>query len=231
MILEEATLSFNKSISFPEPPKGFNVSFVGAPPIESLDADSMVQEAYNKGKSETAEFYKNEIKQLRETYATRQDQALSGLNLKANEVLGQLDERLPDLVMGIVERVIGKCPMDKTAVEEMVKSMIKEFADDQEQLEVFLSPEDLSLLKSMADSEKEPEEGGGDDEGFASAIAGIFDGLDGDDALLEGYPNVKFFEDSTLASGDCQVKSRFGLLDGRIATKLRKVEEELRGND
>ena len=231
MILEEATLSFNKSISFPEPPKGFKVSFVGSPPIESLDADSMVQEAYNKGKSETEEFYKNEIKQLRETYATRQDQALSGLNLKANEVLGQLDERLPDLVMGIVERVIGKCPMDKTAVEEMVKSMIKEFADDQEQLEVFLSPEDLSLLKSIADSEKEPEEGEGDDEGFASAIAGIFDGLDGDDALLEGYPNVKFFEDSTLASGDCQVKSRFGLLDGRIATKLRKVEEELRGND
>jgi len=230
-ILGEATLSFNKSISFPEPPKGFKVSFVGSPPIESLDADSMVQDAYNKGKNETTEFYRNEIKQLRESYATRQDQTLSGLSLKANEVLGQLDERLPDLVMGIVERVIGKCPMDKTTVEEMVKSMIKEFADEQEQLEVFLSPEDLSLLKSMADSEKEPEEDSGDDEGFASAIAGIFDGLDGDDALLEGYPNVKFFEDSTLASGDCQVKSRFGLLDGRIATKLRKVEEELRGND
>ncbi len=224
-------MSFNKSISFPEPPKGFKVSFVGSPPIESLDADSMVQDAYNKGKNETTEFYRNEIKQLRESYATRQDQTLSGLSLKANEVLGQLDERLPDLVMGIVERVIGKCPMDKTTVEEMVKSMIKEFADEQEQLEVFLSPEDLSLLKSMADSEKEPEEDSGDDEGFASAIAGIFDGLDGDDALLEGYPNVKFFEDSTLASGDCQVKSRFGLLDGRIATKLRKVEEELRGND
>ena len=224
-------MSFNKSISFPEPPKGFKVSFVGSPPIESLDADSMVQDAYNKGKNETTEFYRNEIKQLRESYATRQDQTLSGLSLKANEVLGQLDERLPDLVMGIVERVIGKCPMDKTTVEEMVKSMIKEFADEQEQLEVFLSPEDLSLLKSMADSEKEPEEDSDDDEGFASAIAGIFDGLDGDDALLEGYPNVKFFEDSTLASGDCQVKSRFGLLDGRIATKLRKVEEELRGND
>ena len=224
-------MSFNKSISFPEPPKGFKVSFVGSPPIESLDADSMVQDAYNKGKNETTEFYRNEIKQLRESYATRQDQTLSGLSLKANEVLGQLDERLPDLVMGIVERVIGKCPMDKTTVEEMVKSMIKEFADEQEQLEVFLSPEDLSLLKSMADSGKEPEEDSGDDEGFASAIAGIFDGLDGDDALLEGYPNVKFFEDSTLASGDCQVKSRFGLLDGRIATKLRKVEEELRGND
>ena len=55
--------------------------------------------------------------------------------------------------------------------------------------------------------------------------------MDGDDSLLEGYPNVKFHEDETLSSGDCQVKSRFGLLDGRIATKLRKIEQELKGND
>ena len=59
----------------------------------------------------------------------------------------------------------------------------------------------------------------------------VFDGIDGDDALLDGFPFVKFFEDSSLESGDCQVKSRFGLLDGRISTKLRKVEEELKGHD
>ena len=114
----------------------------------------------------------------------------------------------------------------------MVKSMISEFAEDDERLEVFLSPEDLKLLKSMADSEKAPvNEESAEDEGFASAIAGIFDGIDGDDALLDGFPFVKFFEDSSLESGDCQVKSRFGLLDGRISTKLRKVEEELKGHD
>jgi flagellar biosynthesis/type III secretory pathway protein FliH len=55
--------------------------------------------------------------------------------------------------------------------------------------------------------------------------------LDGDDALLDGYPNVKFFEDASLQSGDCQIKSRFGLLDGRVSTKIRKIEEELKRND
>lgn len=84
----------------------------------------------------------------------------------------------------------------------------------------------------MADPEKPAsEEEAQEEEGFASAIAGIFDGLDGDDALLEGYPNVKFFEDASLQSGDCQIKSRFGLLDGRVSTKLRKIEEELKRND
>ena len=50
-------------------------------------------------------------------------------------------------------------------------------------------------------------------------------------AQLDEIPEVKFFTDDSLESGDCQIKSRFGLLDGRIATKLRKIEEELRGND
>jgi hypothetical protein len=111
--------------------------------------------------------------------------------------------------------------------------MISEFSGDDEKLDVYLCPTDLALLKSIADSDKQPivdekEEGA---DGFASAIAGIFDGLDGDDALLEGYPNVKFFEDSSLQSGDCQIKSRFGLLDGRVSTKIRKIEDELKRND
>ena len=44
--------------------------------------------------------------------------------------------------------------------------------------------------------------------------------------------NIRFGrKDASLNSGDCQIKSRFGLLDGRIATKLRKIGEELSGDD
>ena len=58
-------------------------------------------------------------------------------------------------------------------------------------------------------------------------MANLFEGLGGDDALLEGYPNVTFQEDPELGLGDCTIKSRFGLVDGRILTKLGKVAEEL----
>ena len=61
-------------------------------------------------------------------------------------------------------------------------------------------------------------------------FAGIFVNLDGDDSVLPDLPRVQFFEDTTLHSGDCQIKSRFGLLDGRISTKIRKIEEELTEN-
>lgn len=233
MIPEVATLSYNKSISFPETPAGFKVSFFGDPPLSNEQADDQKTSAYEKGKAEATDFYQAEIKKLRDEYAQRQEQLLSSLDQKTTEVVGKLDKRLPDLIVGLAERVLGKIELDAQAIEGIVRNMISEFAgQDDEKLEVYLCPQDLSLLKATANPQKEPDEGeDGGDEGFASAIAGIFDGLDGDDALLAGYPNVKFFEDESLSSGDCQIKSRFGLLDGRIATKLRKIGEELSGDD
>ena len=226
-------MSYNKSISFPETPAGFKVSFFGDPPLSSEQAVDQKTSAYERGKAEATEFYQAEIKKLRDEYAQRQEQLLSSLDQKTTDVVGKLDQRLPDLIVGLAERVLGKIELDANAIEGIVRNMISEFAgQDEEKLEVYLCPEDLSLLKAMASPQKEPdEEGEGDDEGFASAIAGIFEGLDGDDALLAGYPNVKFFEDGSLSSGDCQIKSRFGLLDGRIATKLRKIGEEISGDD
>jgi len=225
-------LSFNKSISFPTQPSGFKVSYIGKPDIPVSVSDNSKQEAYNRGKQEATIFYQAEVKKLREEIATRQNQLLGDINQKVLSTVGELENRLPDLVLGIAERVLGQITLDGNSIEELVKSMIAEFSEEDEKLEVFLSPSDLELLKGLRktadDSSSGDEEEG---EGFASAIAGIFDGLDGDDALLSEYPEVKFFEDGSLQSGDCQINSRFGLLDGRIATKLRKIEEELKGND
>jgi len=233
LIPEEATLSYSKSISFPEPPSGFNVSYCGAPPLAVEQVDQQSASEYERGKTEATAFYQAEIRKLRDEFAQRQEQLLADIDQKTKDVVSQLDGRLPDLVVGLSERVLGKIELDAVKIEGIVKGMISEFADAEgEKLEVYLCQQDLSLLKAMANPKKEPsEEDGESEEGFASAIAGIFDGLDGDDALLAGYPNVKFFEDSSLVSGDCQIKSRFGLLDGRIATKLRKIEEELKGDD
>ena len=171
---------------------------------------------------------------MREEIAIRQSELLSEINQKVLATIGELEVRLPDLVIGIAERVLGQVSLDGSGVEQLVKSMIAEFSEEDEKLEVYLNPKDLELLKGLRRTEDVSEGEGSqkeEEEGFASAIAGIFDGLDGDDALLSEYPEVKFFEDDSLQSGDCQIKSRFGLLDGRIATKLRKIEEELRGDD
>jgi len=234
LILEVATLSYNRSIQFPKPLSGFKVNNIGQPPIPATQSLEKANAEYKRGKEDATVFYQAEITKLRKDYADVQSQLLSNIDNKVNEVISKLDLRLPDLVIGLAERVLGQITLNRESIEQIVKSMVAEFSEDDEKLDVYMCPQDISLLKAFANPEEtvsETVEENQDEEGFASAIAGIFDGLDGDDALLEGYPNVKFFEDPTLQSGDCQIKSRFGLLDGRVSTKLRKIEEELKRND
>ena len=225
----EATLSYNKSIAFPIKPKGFRVSSIELPSVPVAQFNQANSESYERGKSEAAIFYQKEIEKLRNEYAARQEKLLIILQQKVDQVLSELDDRLPTLVVNMAEKVLGGIELNADMIRSLVKSMIEEFGAEDEKLDVFLCPDDLNLLKSLSDNDKAPDSND-DQEGFASAIAGIFDGIDGDDALLEDYPNVKFFEDSSLQHGDCQVKSRFGLLDGRISTKLRRLEEEIIGD-
>ena len=220
---------FNKKVHFSESPKGFSVKYFGLPAVSALDRDNAFAGGVEEGKSHANEFYQNEIRKLRNEFGARQNDLLHVINNKAEETLGELENRLPDLVLGLVERVLPGVEFDRNAIEEIVRAMISEFTNEDEALEVFLSPEDINLLKGMSSSEKAVETNE-TEEGFASAIAGIFENLDGDETLLPDLPKVSFFADESLQRGDCQVKSRFGLLDGRISTKLRRIEEGLKGD-
>lgn len=220
---------FNKKVHFSESPKGFSVKYFGPPAVSVQDRDNASVQGAEEGKAQASQFYQDEIRKLRDEFGLRQNNLLNTINSKVEETLAELENRLPDLVLGLVERVLPGVEFDCKAIEEIVRSMIKEFTNEDESLEVFLSPEDLTLLKGMSSPEK-PAEPNEDDGGFASAIAGIFDNLEGDDALLPDLPKVRFFADESLQRGDCQVKSRFGLLDGRISTKLRRIEEGLKGD-
>ena len=234
LIPEEAILSFNRKIIFPEPPTKFTVRSVNLPPVPQDVAEFKSQSSYNAGKKESSDFYLAEINKLKNDLASKQTEILEQLNDRAEQVLSVLDDSLPKLVMEIVQKILPSVELSGSDIEGNVRALIKEFSDQDEKLEVYLCPEDLKLLKALSkgasSAESSPLDENEEQDGFASAIAGIFDNLDGDDSVFPDLPRVQFFEDSTLASGDCQIKSRFGLLDGRISTKIRKIEEELTEN-
>ena len=70
--------------------------------------------------------------------------------------------------------------------------------------------EDLKLLKALSKGassiESSPNNEKEEEDGFASAIAGIFDNLDGDDSVLPDLPRGAVFEDTTLHSGGAKLK-------------------------
>lgn len=225
-------MSFNKKIVFPEPLKGFRVKSVSLPPVPIEDQRQNELNSLEAGKKQAEDFYTAEIAKLRGDYAQKQATILDQLNDRADQALEMLNSNLPSLVMEIVQKILPQVDLSATDVEGIVRSLIAEFSDKEEKLEVYLCPDDLKLLKALGKKPSPQENTASDqstsgEDGFASAIAGIFDNLDGDDSILPDLPRVKFFEDTSLNSGDCQIKSRFGLLDGRVATKLRKVREEL----
>ena len=234
LIQEEAILSFNRKIIFPEPPTGFSVKSVVFPPVSTEELKSKTIKSYDEGKQKAKEFYLAEIDQIKNQLSVKQNELLDQLNQRTEQVLGTLNENLPNLVMEIVQKILPSIRLSRDEIEGNVRSLINEFSDEEEKLEVFLCPEDLKLLKALSkgSSTQEDQETGNNqnEDGFASAIAGIFENLEGEDSVLPDLPRVKFFEDETLKTGDCQIKSKFGLLDGRIATKIRKIEEELTEN-
>ncbi len=224
-------MSFSKEIFFTTAPKGFKVTHLGLPDIPFKEASDRAELEHTRGVNESKAKFTKELSVLREELAERQSSLLSLIQQNAEHVLSELENRLPDLVIGLFDRVLPGVELSRDNVESIVRSLIKEFSDEDESLEVFLSPGDLDLLKGLSDATRQSDASANEQEdGFASAISGIFDNLDGDDSLLPDLPNVRFHGDPSLASGDCQIKSRFGLLDGRIATKLRRVEASMRSN-
>ena len=227
-------MSFNKKITFPEPPTGFSVRSVRLPSVTAEENAISCQAKFDEGKQTAKQFYLTEINQLQNELAIKQNETFERINQRADQALEMLNANLPSLVMEIVQKILPRVELKDSDIEGMVRSLISEFSDKDEKLEVYLCPDDLRLLKALGKGSSVPlkQENGEsvNEDGFASAIAGIFDNLDGEDSVLPDLPRVKFFEDASLSSGDCQVKSKFGLLDGRISTKIRKVMEELSGN-
>jgi len=215
-------------VRFPEEPKGFTIGFTGPEPVPASEADMREQTALQAGKNEALNEARREFQRIRSEFGQRHEEILAAVQKQFFEMVNELIRRLPELTLALTERVLGGIQLDRDAVVGIATSLIGEFASEDEKLEVYLSPDDLQILKAGDKLAEEKAEDLPDTDDFSGAIAGLFEGLGGDDALLEGYPNVVFHEDPELGPGDCQIKSRFGLVDGRLLTKLAKVREELK---
>jgi flagellar biosynthesis/type III secretory pathway protein FliH len=60
---------------------------------------------------------------------------------------------------------------------------------------------------------------------LSTADAGL---LQGTETFKNRFPDIIVEADPELQSGDVMIKSRFGLIDSRISTKIRRVEEEIK---
>lgn len=228
------TLS-DRIIRLKKPLKNVSIAYYGEPDISVDQASAISTQSSAEGYASAESFYKDQILQLQSQVAEKQSAFLSQLETQFKDYIDTVNHDLPSLVLAISERVLAGTKINKEIVERIIIELVSEFNDSSnEELTVTLCESDLKLLKAAETEPTEeliPDDKGEED--FSTALAGIFDSFDSSndsEFVLNGHENIKFRIDNDLKPGDCQVKSRFGLLDGRIATKLKRIQLELQAS-
>lgn len=169
----------------------------GTKPLPTFTEEELAaakREAYQRGSEEASRLIEGQMLEQRAEILHLQSETFAAVARQHAALVQQLRDVLPELAMEAVARILATTEIDREAVMRICRDLLCEIAPGREQVEVQLSPGDLGLIA-------------GYEEGFR-----------------ERHPEIVFRADPELKSGDCIVRSRFGVVDGRLATKLRIVE-------
>lgn len=160
--------------------------------------DAACDAAYRKGFQEANEALTQQILEQRREVAQLQDAVFKSLAEQSTLLAQQVSQILPELVMDIARRVMVGMEPDSVTVKRIVEETLSEIAPGSVDVEVMLSPTDLALISGV------------------------------DKEFDQKYPGIRLSSDPELIPGDCRAKSRFGMIDARIFTKLQNVARSLK---
>ncbi len=112
-------------------------------------------------------------------------------------VVAQLRDALPSLALDIARRLLAGFEPPPEVVSRVCEEALAELYPERENLEIVLSTRDAALLVKL------------------------------NPAWMARYPDLKIRAEDTLVPGDCQVRSRFGLTDARLETKLATLQNSI----
>lgn len=112
-------------------------------------------------------------------------------------LVAQLREALPALALDLARRLLAGYEPPAEVVSRICEEALNEIFPERENLELAVAPRDAALLEKL-----NPD-------------------------WLRRYPGLRIHADAALKPGDCLVRSRFGLTDARLQTKLTALEHNL----
>jgi flagellar assembly protein FliH len=133
---------------------------------------------------------------LRADVGQLSDGLLRKISTLEASVVAQLNDALPALALEIARRLLAGYEPPPEVVSRLCGEALEELFPERENLELVVGARDAGLLEDIGPGWK------------------------------LRYPGLRVSCDETLSPGDCQVRSRFGLIDARLGTKLAA----LRGN-
>lgn len=112
-------------------------------------------------------------------------------------LVAQLRQALPGLALDIARRLLAGYEPPAEVISRICEEALSEIFPERENLELSLAARDADLLEKL-----NPD-------------------------WLRRYPGLRLRPDANLQPGDCVVRSRFGLTDARVQTKLAALTHSL----
>lgn len=190
-------MAFAKLIAFDRPLTG-----VAAPGVQRhayTEAEIVAREdaAYQRGVDASRALADQQMVEVRADLEDLAGGLFQRLGGMEPALVAQLRDTLPALAVEIARRLLAGYEPPVEVVARICEEALAEIFPERENLELVLSTRDAELLEKL------------------------------NPAWLRRYPGLRIRAEASLGPGDCQVRSRFGLTDARLATKLGALEHSL----
>jgi flagellar assembly protein FliH len=190
-------MAFAKLIAFDRPLAGAVAPGSPGRLCDETELAEKVQEAYRKGVDDTRGSADQQMVEFRAEMERLSDGVLKKLAEVEPAMTLQLRDALPGLALEIARRLLAGFEPPPEVIARFCHEALSQIFPEQDGLELSLSPRDAEELGKL-----NPD-------------------------WLQRYPGLRIRADASLESGDCLVRSRFGLIDGRRQTKLAAFEHSL----
>lgn len=154
-------------------------------------------EAYQRGGDAAREFADQQLVEFRREVQELQGGLFAALTQIDQRVTEQLRAALPALAVDLARRLLAGYEPKPEQVVAVCTETLDELYPETEALELMVSPADAERLEQI-------------DAGWRTR-----------------YPGLRIVPVASLQTGDCQVRSRFGLTDARKDAKLESLRREL----
>ncbi len=192
-------MPFHKIIQFSAPVKAVTLAGAKLPLLfTQADLEAAQRAGYHRGAEEASRTLERQLLEQRAELVHLQAETFAALTAQHAAMFEQLRALLPELAMEAIARILGGTQPDREMLAKIVDDLLGEFAPSGEAIEVQLHPRDLEIISGYEEN------------------------------LRDKFPAIAFRANADLQPGDGIVRSRFGVVDGRLSTKFRSVEAMFR---
>jgi flagellar assembly protein FliH len=190
-------VAYAKLIPFDRPLTGAAIPGAAGHYCSEGELSARDEKAYHRGIDDARALADQQMVEFRADMQQLGDGVFKKLSGLELSLVAQLRDTLPALALDIAHRLLAGYVPPPEVVSRLCEEALAELFPERDNLELSVGPSDAALLEKI-----KPD-------------------------WLDHYPGLRIRTDAALKPGDCQVRSRFGLTDARLQTKLTALERNL----